>query len=99
MGTRRRNRAKRWTTKGLLDPIAGLVRAVDRMRRERLLSGPVPDSGDGDLPHVRTVPLPCGEIMARLSPVGRRAVLHSTTLSRVLEIGRASCRERVCQYV
>src|SRR3546814_11315513 len=42
---------------------------------------------------------PCGDLWAKLTALGTRYGWQVRTISGQEEIGRASCRARVCQYV
>src|SRR3546814_8021790 len=48
--------------------------------------------------HYNFPPYSVGECSFRLAP-GRREIGHGKLAWRAVQIGRASCRERVCQYV
>src|SRR3546814_17577458 len=81
--------------------IGGLLRYPEALRRneEALTRLPIGDSGDAELLGVMLDSAMCQEgldcegLLAILEPM--KVYNRATTL----QIGRASCRERVCQYV
>src|SRR3546814_11259866 len=81
---------------------AELIERVDAATvalRAKLFRGPADASRLSILDALRTGPLSVGEIVAMTGLSQSNASNHLRYGVREKEIGRASCRERVCQYV
>src|SRR3546814_11630258 len=95
-------RPPRSTRTDTLVPYTTLFRSGGQLGRIHLLLALDRRAKAGEGVHapnrIASAASPGPKAIAMPSPLAPRAIMSAST-NRIVEIGRASCRERVCQYV